>query len=1419
MTSSLIDLLKAFLRDYENIEDLYEQGNIYSLVSELIYQERNEHIPIDTPEGYNDRDAFWRKSTSALLQTFNDNFKILETDEDLVRKETYLNFAENMKIIKNRQRIDIENINDNFKLIVSGLQMITDELFIGDGSNLNKYLSMFQGIYNELLPLWENVLYLWIAFLLKEREAIETPIVKYVYLNESDFINNRKFDAMSKDITDITIDDVIDKIECYIDEYPNSHLCIIPIIRLAAEENRYGIEAYPGIFYHSPSFNSQLFKCQHKFMYYSFVDMGISESSIPFNPFYNGTAARFVEAGYQNTTNCLNLSNISYGYRIYGDHLYYATPLSNISNIKEIIPKKYYSAVRSFIDGEFFIYNGALGIYNFKIKYQDVVSNNVNSNEINIAYYEPVLSNANFIVLSLDDNLMTTDKRYILKDSIRLEQHKNSTVEKELTKIRNFRDRIGDTIGQHKFYFPYYEGECISGIAQSIEEDYSYLIEYIPLKYNQTSSENTHIRDSSYNNLNTYINSTTLLNPTSLKTKDNDLLEKHVAWDDARNNILEDKFVLRIGQHIETENAPSNSNLIPNEFKTDKKIKYFDYTSALDTSIDEKETVNNVVYYNSGTTEVGAYLNIPFIKNPNKRLQFYPDFLSHNFGSDNLAPLTSIEYRENSNKPEYFSYDKVFRDYPIERTQYFQIYTSDGKETFEDNNWCIKMVEVIGQEIPTEDAFFTDGILPPHTCASMESLYQYYNSHKNNIKSDMVAALFSQLCPTKTSSPSSSSAVTTAMESSVGGSFKPMLTKIFGETKAIALCEKISTILLSDISQNRYISTYTKEVAEYTIASSQAKQKINFSFQIHGPQNLLQELQTIDSGWGNPEPDTTSYRYFYKTYNDTKLDGTKLKEYRFPRHQIDFNPSNGNIPNYDECLLNYINTNGEIKQQYIYNGFACRHRVFPAGEGITAPVSGIVDEDHPGTLNIRFSFFGANIPFHDPLSSQNYAYPEFWDIRSSPLPDENPGQQNDRYNRNGVFTEYYSYINPGTELYLSKTGIGTFSSIETSIGTFKIYTNSVAFPDDFSPFINMLSYKTYKLNNNNLIVTKNRQYPHIYLLTNKTLFINKNLFKTQKNNNINYQCFSNSSKIKDLASYFTVFSNADLQKTPYPFPSSKKVIESSSSSSISGWDYLANQINFNYPVFYNGGGVSHGDPRIIGMLAEAAPSVKAAYENNDKIYAGIYSPDYTYQVTPGPGYIQQSTTAYQIYSDSKWRYFLTEAWNLLAHGRDGYAPDEFKRIKPISNKMVVTNTNIDTDTEENYTIYQDAKSSSAINLDCSYNSTSTAMVNLQIITHYFGPNGSYARKVMTRKLTNTTVTSDDHFVWDGTTNKLLYKEWTNNWEVEYKNQSTYNSFKNSLENKEIFKQSSSIISPSGVAYDFETYPNTGLSSEGSHQES
>jgi hypothetical protein len=95
-----------------------------------------------------------------------------------------------MKIIKNRQRINVEDLNDNFKLISTGFKLITDELFGTAVPKDNKYLVMFNGIAKELIPLWENVLYLWLNFLLKEREKIEKPIVIFAYLNESSLINH-----------------------------------------------------------------------------------------------------------------------------------------------------------------------------------------------------------------------------------------------------------------------------------------------------------------------------------------------------------------------------------------------------------------------------------------------------------------------------------------------------------------------------------------------------------------------------------------------------------------------------------------------------------------------------------------------------------------------------------------------------------------------------------------------------------------------------------------------------------------------------------------------------------------------------------------------------------------------------------------------------------------------------------------------------------------------------------------------------------------------------------------------------------------------------------------------------------------------------------------------------------------------------
>jgi hypothetical protein len=90
---------------------------------------------------------------------------------------------------------------------------------------------------------------------------------------------------------------------------------------------------------------------------------------------------------------------------------------------------------------------------------------------------------------------------------------------------------------------------------------------------------------------------------------------------------------------------------------------------------------------------------------------------------------------------------------------------------------------------------------------------------------------------------------------------------------------------------------------------------------------------------------------------------------------------------------------------------------------------------------------------------------------------------------------------------------------------------------------------------------------------------------------------------------------------------------------------------------------------------------------------------------------------------------------------------------------------------------------------------------------------------MTRQITNNTL-GEDKFTWNGNANALTYNEWTNDWKIDtfYSNvgtdTTTYTQFKNKIANLQIFKQSSSY-----TGLDFESYPNTGLSSEGSHTES
>ena len=1562
--NTLIDLLKTFLKDYERIDKIDETlPSIYSYISDKIHFNNNGTFPSSIPSGLTDdiegnaNQIFWVQRIANLLKIFNDNFKILETDEDETRKEKYLSYAENMKIIKNRQRINVEDLNDNFKLISTGFKLITDELFGTAVTKDNKYLVMFNGIAKELIPLWENVLYLWLNFLLKEREKIEKPIVIFAYLNESQLINHQKFDGkkISLSVQDgITIDDVIDRIECYIDEFPNSHLCIIPIIRQLTDQKYYGEECYPGIFYHAPNFNSQLLKCDRKFIYYPFRDMGTKGHSEyePFNPFNPLISfrfeRRFLRAGFltgisKNSDVYLYLGDITYGYRVYDDHLYYAAPYDEISNIKEIVPKKYYSAVKSFVSGSFFIDNGVLMISDFAINYQDMVGYNVDRTANNniVAQYKPDIDNANYLCLSLDDALTNTNERYILKEAIFMKSEKTEVNSHTLTKVRNFRDRIAKN---NSFKFQYFDSSCISGQTKSVEEDYSYLIEYIPLKYEQPNSgENSWVRESSMGTLKTYVDS-------NLKTKDNDLLEKHVVWDDERNNILEDKFVLRIGQHIEADAVPAHSDLIPDDFKFEDSIKYFDYKSTLNHDIEEK-TSGTIKYYNNGTAEVGAYLNIPFIKNPKKRLQFYPEFLSHSFGSDNLVPLNSIEYFDETqtNKPEYFSYNKVFRDYPIKKDVYFQIYTSDGKEHFENDNWCIKMIEVVSQDTPYKESFFSSNF-DFENIKTMEQLYQMWKglstSEKNILINEGILLYASQLCPSEVNTDIISNTADSNLMAEVKQNYRNIVnyfypsassqekeeiyTQIYHNLFETAFNEqdKIYHLIHEKNLENNdiikfhgepeYISNtsggglktpfydpkiqlgilgkenptnnlwektfylkngqrkYTDDLSHEALDTSYKKDYFGYLKPI---ERRLLEITIDGVGYGIYYKEAlgvyTLYLWNYETKTETLLtDRTllnteyvilkkscfmdivyKIKSEIFPDlSDADTDPykesthpytvyyaiyinnewnfentfiANSEADLYNEWLADYcipqiqLKKNTKIapsysqqfydeiykKDQYLNNkiigsrflsmGFCCACRVLPIQTkkwnfSYTDPTfynDTIHEEgywDNAESKVIRFEIFGSNIP----LFMRYWNYDNTFDTYQTPYERGHrrialsPNiHQNDYLTM--ILNQFATAINPSNSVWVNgrqfKTHCWSTSQSEAAMATsisskdtlhgaiyYEFFNNSNT---TLKPFFKMFVFPLLKYN-----YVTNRQYPHIFLMSQKTLFPNQNFMRQIKTNNILFKNMGKNKTYNQIKDYFQKLKNVT-SSIPYPIPASK---ETTTYSAIDGFNIswtsaeCLNKIKGNY--------CTAAQEELSNFFQPTLPSsFQVKYAENDEVKS---------LTVQGFG---ANTIGFPCNSKFEVDDFLAD--------QCAYAWGSKNELNITFNDSAVTTPYTDT-------IYQGVDNLN-INSSLIYNQNKNiGNMNLQIVIHYFGPNGNYARKIMTRKLSNTTVTSDNHFVWDGTSNLLLYKDWQNDWTYEYLNQSLYNQFKNSLSSKTVFKQSSQIIDD-GFVLDFETYPNNG----------
>lgn len=164
--------------------------------------------------------------------------------------------------------VEIEDLNRNFWVIGQVLTGICSFLFDSE----SPFRKMFEGLADEIGQLWENLLYLWIAFtLLAQKQYKEQPAVLVVPVGSTQFEEFTKRDGFfnienwREAGTDLpgwsyienrNLEELLEICDGLTENvkhmYPNTNLIIIPEIRYCPyAHDYYAASMYPGIIVHS----------------------------------------------------------------------------------------------------------------------------------------------------------------------------------------------------------------------------------------------------------------------------------------------------------------------------------------------------------------------------------------------------------------------------------------------------------------------------------------------------------------------------------------------------------------------------------------------------------------------------------------------------------------------------------------------------------------------------------------------------------------------------------------------------------------------------------------------------------------------------------------------------------------------------------------------------------------------------------------------------------------------------------------------------------------------------------------------------------------------------------------------------------------------------------------------------------------
>lgn len=154
------------------------------------------------------------------------------------------------------RKVEVEDLNRNFWVLGQTMSAVCAFLF---GPNA-PFAKLFEDMAAEITQLWENILYLWLAFAMAtQKPEITDTHVEVVYIPNSELELYLKFDNFDNGepvINDSFWNAIKSKCNYIVQQHSDSHVVIIPKIRCSNyKHNFYTKEIWPGILYYNRTTN------------------------------------------------------------------------------------------------------------------------------------------------------------------------------------------------------------------------------------------------------------------------------------------------------------------------------------------------------------------------------------------------------------------------------------------------------------------------------------------------------------------------------------------------------------------------------------------------------------------------------------------------------------------------------------------------------------------------------------------------------------------------------------------------------------------------------------------------------------------------------------------------------------------------------------------------------------------------------------------------------------------------------------------------------------------------------------------------------------------------------------------------------------------------------------------------------------